>query len=76
MNKKIFTAQLGSGNTIKVFDAETGQLHRIISTGGNVISSPIVVGDTITVTVSEGGLNVMKIFTLPNGGLKSVTAIS
>lgn len=43
MNKKIFTAQLGSGNTIKVFDAETGQLHRIISTGGNVISSPIVV---------------------------------
>jgi len=75
MNKKIFTAQLGSGNTIKVFDAETGQLHRIISTGGNVISSPIVVGDTITVTVSEGGLNVMKIFTLPNGGLKSVTAI-
>jgi len=76
MNKKIFTAQLGSGNTIKVFDAETGQLQRIISTGGNVISSPIVVGDTITVTVSEGGLNVMKIFTLPNGGLQSVTAIS
>ncbi len=75
MNKKIFTAQLGSGNTIKVFDAETGQLQRIISTGGNVISSPIVVGDTITVTVSEGGVNVMKIFTLPNGGLKSVTAI-
>tara|TARA_R110002074_G_scaffold52381_3_gene131991 strand:+ start:644 stop:871 length:228 start_codon:yes stop_codon:yes gene_type:complete len=75
MNKRIFTAQLGSGNTIKVFDAETGQLHRIISTGGNVISSPIVVGDTITVTVSEGGVNVMKIFTLPNGGLKSVTAI-
>ena len=76
MNKKIFTAQLGSGNTIKIFNAETGQLHRIISTGGNVISSPIVVGDTITVTVSEGGSNVMKIFTLPNGGLKSVTAIS
>ena len=76
MNKRIFTAQLGSGNTIKVFDAETGQLQRIISTGGNVISSPIVVGDTITVTVLEGGVNVMKIFTLPNGGLKSVTAIS
>jgi len=76
MNKQIFTAQLGSGNTIKVFDAETGQLHRIISTCCNVISSPIVVGDTITVTVLEGGLNVMKIFTLPNGGLKSVTAIS
>lgn len=75
MNKKIFTAQLGSGNTIKVFDAETGQLHRIISIGGNVISSPVIVGDTITVTVSEGGVNVMKIFTLPNGGLKSVTAI-
>ena len=75
MNKKIFTAQLGSGNTIKVFDAETGQLQRIISKGGNVISSPIVVGDTITVTVLEGGVNVMKIFTLPNGGLKSVTAI-
>ena len=75
MNKKIFTVQLGSGNTINVFNAETGQLHRIISTGGNVISSPIVVGDTVTVTVLEGGVNVMKIFTLPNGGLKSVTAI-
>jgi|TARA_R110000803_G_scaffold210565_1_gene282651 hypothetical protein len=75
MNKKIFTAQLGSGNTIKVFDAVTGQLYRIISTGGNVISSPIVVDHTVTVTVLEGGVNVMKIFSLPNGGLKSVTSI-
>lgn len=75
MSKKIFTAQLGSGNTIKVFDAETGQLQRVISTGGNVVSSPIVAGDTISVTVEEGSDKYMKIFSLPNGGLRSVTAL-
>ena len=75
MSKKIFTAQLGSGNTIKVFDAATGQLQRIISLGGNIVSSPIVVGDTISVTVEEGGKNYMKIFALPNGGLRSTTAL-
>lgn len=71
MNKKIFTVQLGSGSTLKVFNAETGQLQRIISTGGNIVSSPIVAGDTVTVTVEEGGKNVLKIFTLPNGSLTS-----
>ena len=29
MNKRIFTAQLGSGNTIKVFDAETGNYKEL-----------------------------------------------
>ena len=75
MNKKIFTVQLGSGSTLKVFNAETGQLQRIISTGGNIVSSPIVAGDTVTVTVQEGGNNYMKIFSLPAGGLKTVIAL-
>ena len=41
---KQFTAAQGSGNTIKIFDASTGQLCRLITTGGRILSPPIASG--------------------------------
>lgn len=75
MNKKIFIAQQGSGSTIKIFNAETGRLHRIISTGGTIVSTPVVTGSVVTVTVESGGSRMVKTFSLPNGGLKTTTVI-
>ena len=41
MNKqRQFIAQQGSNTTVKVFDATTGQLYRVITVGGNIVSQP------------------------------------
>lgn len=75
MNKKIFIAQQGSGSTIKIFEAETGRLYRIIATGGKIISTPVVTDNIVTVTVESGDSRMIKTFSLPNGGLKTTTVI-
>lgn len=75
MNRKIFIAQQGSGSTIKVFEAETGRLYRIISTGGKIISTPVVTDNIVTVTVEAGDSRMIKTYSLPNGGLKTTTVI-
>jgi hypothetical protein len=72
MNKKSFIAQQGSSTTIKIFDASNGQLYRIISVGGNIISTPVISDSVVTVTVEIGKSKMIKIFNLPSGGLKSV----
>jgi len=71
MRTKTFTVQQGSANTVKVFDAQTGSLYRIIATGGNIVSSPVASGNTVSVTVEIGGKRFAKTFTLPHGGLTS-----
>ena len=43
MNKtKQFIAQQGSNSTVKLYDAGTGQLYRVITVGGNIVSQPLV----------------------------------
>ena len=73
MNKtKQFIAQQGSNTTVKIFEAGTGQLYRVITVGGNIVSQPYASGHVMTVTVeSAGGKRHVKTFSLPNGGLKS-----
>jgi hypothetical protein len=45
MNKtKKFIAQQGSNSTVKLYDAGTGQLYRVITVGGNIVSQPYVAG--------------------------------
>jgi|TARA_R110001583_G_scaffold96913_1_gene241597 hypothetical protein len=73
MNKmKQFIAQQGSNNTVKIFEASTGQLYRVIAVGGNIVSAPYASGHLMTVTVEgSGGKKHVKTFSLPHGGLKS-----
>ena len=72
MNKeRQFIAQQGSNTTVKIFDASTGQLYRVITVGGNIVSSPYVSGSVMTVTVETAGRKQIKTFTLPGGGLRT-----
>jgi len=67
-----FIAQQGSSGTIKIFDAATGQIYKVISVGGTVSSPPYVAGNVVTVTTETSGKRFMKTFALPSGGLKTV----
>jgi hypothetical protein len=76
MNKtKQFIAQQGSNSTVKIFEAGTGQLYRVITVGGNIISSPYVSGSIMTVTVESAGKKHVKTYSLPHGGLKSTIPV-
>jgi len=69
MNKR-FIPQIVNNNSIKLFDASTGQLYRVISVDGEIISQPVCVESEMYVTVKRGEHTSVKFYSLPNGGLK------
>ena len=69
MTKK-FIAQIGNNNSIKVFDANTGSLYRIIAVNGQLTTPPIVVENDLTVTVQTASGQVTKIYNVSTGSLK------
>jgi hypothetical protein len=74
MTKK-FIAQAGSNNTVRVYDASTGALHRIFNFDGNIVSQPIVMESEMTVTVQQGIFKTIKIYNVINGSLKKSISI-
>ncbi len=76
MNRtKQFIAQQGSNTTVKIFEAGTGQLYRVITVGGNIVSQPYVSGNVMTVTVETSGKKHVKTYSLPHGGLRSTIPV-
>ena len=72
MNKtKQFIAQQGSNTTVKIFEAGTGSLYRVITVGGNIVSQPYIAGHIMTVTVESAGKKHVKTFALPHGSLQT-----
>ena len=69
------TLQQGSPTTVKIFEAGTGQLYRVITVGGNIVSQPYASGHVMTVTVESSGKRFVKTFSLPHGGLKSTIPV-
>ena len=69
MTKK-FIAQTGSNNTVKIYNADTGTLHKIINVGGNIVSAPIIMENEVSVSVIQGNVTSNKIYNLSSGGLK------
>ena len=72
---KQFIAQQGSNSTVKIFEASTGQLYRVITVGGNIVSQPYVAGHTLTVTTETAGKKQVKTFSLPHGSLQTTLPI-
>ena len=70
MTKK-FTAQPASNNTVKVFDATTGQLYKVINAGGRIDGQPTCTDQGLFLTVQKGTQRVLNHYSLPQGGLKS-----
>ena len=74
-NTKQFIAQQGSNSTVKIFEASTGQLYRVITVGGSIVSQPYVAGHTLTVTTETGGKKHVKTFSLPHGSLQNTVPV-
>ena len=70
-----FIAHQGSNSTVKIFEAGTGQLYRVITVGGNIVSQPYISGNVMTVTVESAGKKQIKTYTLPHGGLRSTIPV-
>ena len=76
MNKsKQFIAQQGSNTTVRIFEASTGKLYRVITVGGSIVSQPYMSGNLMTVTVESAGKKQVKTFSLPGGGLKTTIPV-
>lgn len=75
MTKK-FTAQTGSATQVKVFDAATGQLFKIINVGGTITGQPVVSESEMTVAIRSSNKNFMKTFKLPSGSLKNQVSLN
>lgn len=74
--KKRFIPQIGNNNTVKIFDASTGQLYKIINVGGEIISQPICLETELYVTIKgSNGKSLIKYFNLPSGSLKRVQSV-
>lgn len=71
MTKK-FIAQIGNNNSVKVFDAYTGSLYRVISVDGQLTTPPIVVENDLTVNVKTASGQVTKVYNVSTGSLKHV----
>tara|TARA_R100001129_G_scaffold171836_1_gene142194 strand:- start:6365 stop:6601 length:237 start_codon:yes stop_codon:yes gene_type:complete len=73
---KQFIAQQGSNSTVKIFEASTGQLYKVITVGGSIVSQPYVAGHTLTVTTeTSGGKKHVKTFSLPHGSLQTTVPV-
>jgi len=68
--KKRFIPSVSGANMLKLFDAETGQLYRMINTGnGKITGQPIVSESEVYVEVTEPSGRYIKYYGLPHGGL-------
>lgn len=74
--KRKFIPQIGDNNTIKLFEASTGQLYKIVNAGGEITSQPICLETEMYVTIKgPGGKSLIKYFNLPSGSLKRVQSV-
>ena len=75
--KKKYIPSVAGKNTIKLFDAETGQLFKQFNTGGQISGQPIVTNNELYVEVTEAGnRKFLKYYALPHCGLKKTVPIT
>lgn len=79
MSKQTFTATATGPGQIKVYDAMTGNLHRIVTlSGGTTITTgPVVFGDGFSVSVQDGtGQRYMLTYGFPLCNLRTKVHVS
>ena len=71
MNKKRFISQQSGTNTIKIFNAETGQLFKVITITGDITSPPICTEEEMYVGVKGAdGVHALHYYNIPSFKLK------
>lgn len=72
-NRKKFVATVGPNNSIKLFEAETGRLHRMINVSGQIAGQPVCTDNEVCVAViSSSGQQSVNFYSLPGGNLSRV----
>ena len=71
MRPKKFLVSAINSNSIKVYDAVSQQLQRIIPVSGVIKSAPISEGNSMEVTIEKNEQTYKEIYALPNGNLIS-----
>jgi hypothetical protein len=75
--RKRFIPSISGTNMLKLFDAETGQLYRMINTGnGKITGQPIVSESEVYVEVTDTSGRYIKYYGLPHGGLIKTVSIN
>lgn len=75
MNKKRYIAQQSGQTQVKIFDAETGSLYRVVDVGGEINSPPICTESDMYVGVTgPGNSNSIKYFAVPTFSLRKVVS--
>lgn len=76
MNKKRFISQQSGTNIIKIFNAETGQLFKILTITGTITSPPICTEEEMYVGVkTQDGVHALHYYNIPSFNLKLKTSI-
>ena len=79
MSKPVsFTVALKGKNRINVYDAERGNVYRVVNLpgGSDIVSGPVVFGNGFSVTVKQGKGTYMITYGFPLCNIKSKTHIS
>jgi hypothetical protein len=75
MRPKKFLVSAINSNSVKVYDAVSQQLHRIIHIEGTINSQPISNGSTMEVIVLKEQAQYKQVYALPNGNIISSTVV-
>jgi hypothetical protein len=76
MNKKRFIVAQSGLKSLRLFDAATGQLYRIISTPGNISGQPICLENEMYVQVEKSGKQFIAYYKLPSGSLSRTVPLN
>lgn len=66
MSTEAFTAVAKNNNSIAIYDMSGNIRNTLFVTSGQIIGQPQSTGSNITVTFTEGGMNYMAVYDLPN----------
>ena len=68
----------GSGNSIKIYDAKSGNIWRTVTLPSNekIASAPIVFGEGFSVVVERDNSRWVKTYGFPLCNIKTVTHVS
>lgn len=69
MRSKKFLASAINHNSIRVYDAISHQVHRVISIDGTISSQPITEGNMLVVLVEKENQKFKHTYGLPHGNL-------
>jgi hypothetical protein len=76
MNKKRFISQQSGTNTIKIFNAETGQLFKVITTSDQITTPPICTEEEMYVGLKTvDGKQMICYYSIPSFNVKLKASI-